>query len=154
MDSLTISICQAPIMDFHTRCLANYISESLSIQVIADLDIPWQERERRLDGGEINVCWICGLTYIRKVAKASPAIELLAAPVMQGERYQNRPIYFSDVVVHSDSPFQALEDLRGAAWAYNEPNSHSGYNIVRYALAMRNETSGFFSRVIESGAHQ
>jgi phosphonate transport system substrate-binding protein len=73
---------------------------------------------------------------------------------MQGERYQNRPIYFSDVVVHSDSPFQALEDLRGAAWAYNEPNSHSGYNIVRYALAMRNETSGFFSRVIESGAHQ
>jgi phosphonate transport system substrate-binding protein len=154
MDPLTISTCQAPNMDFLTYDLANYISQRLSIPVKTELDIPWQERDRRLDAGEIDVCWICGLPYIRKVAKPSPLIELLAAPVMQGERYQDRPIYFSDVVVRSDSRFQTLEDLRGAAWAYNEPGSHSGYNVVRYALALRNETSGFFSRVIESGAHQ
>ncbi len=141
-------------MDFLTRDLAGYISERLSIGVSAELDIPWQERERRLDAGEMDVCWICGLPYIRKVLIPSPVIELLAAPVMQGERYQNRPIYFSDVVVRSDSPFQALEDLRGHTWAYNEPGSHSGYNVVRYALALRHETSGFFGRVIESGAHQ
>ena len=141
-------------MDFLTRDLADYIAERLSIPVRNELDIPWQERERRLDAGEINVCWICCLPYIRKIAKPSPMIELLAAPVMQGERYQNRPIYFSDVVVRSDSAFQALEDLRGATWAYNEPGSHSGYNVVRYALAQRNETSGFFGRVIESGSHQ
>jgi phosphonate transport system substrate-binding protein len=154
VDSLTISTIQASNMDFFTRDLAGYISERLSIPVNIALDIPWQERERRLDAGEIDVCWICGLPYIRKVAKPSPMIELLAAPVMQGERYQGRPIYFSDVVVRSDSPFLALEDLRGATWAYNEPGSHSGYNIVRYTLALRNETSGFFGRVIESGAHQ
>jgi ABC-type phosphate/phosphonate transport system substrate-binding protein len=154
MDSLSISTCQAPDMDFLTRDLASYISERLSIRVSADLDISWQERQRRLDAGEIDVCWICGLPYIRKVSAPSPVIELLAAPVMQGERYQDRPIYFSDVVVRSDSPFQALEDLRGHTWAYNEPGSHSGYNVVRYALALRHETSGFFGRVIESGAHQ
>jgi phosphonate transport system substrate-binding protein len=141
-------------MDFLTRDLAGYIAERLSIPVIPDLDIPWQERERRLDAGEINVCWICGLPYIRKVAITSPVIELLAAPVMLGARYQDRPIYFSDVVVRSDSPFQTIEDLRGSTWAYNEPGSHSGYNVVRYALALRNETSGYFGRVIESGAHQ
>ena len=154
MDSLTISTIQAPNMDFLTRDLAVYISEHLSIPVNIELDIPWHERERRLDAGEIDVCWICGLPYIRKVAKPSPTIELLAAPVMQGERYLDRPIYFSDVVVRLASTFQALEDLRGATWAYNEPDSHSGYNVVRYALALRNETSGFFGRVIESGAHQ
>ncbi|MGD0002964.1 MAG: PhnD/SsuA/transferrin family substrate-binding protein [Anaerolineaceae bacterium] len=154
MDYLTISTCQASNMDFFTRDLAGYISKRLTIPVKVELDIPWQERERRLDIGEIDVCWICGLPYIRKVAKSSPVIELLAAPVMQGERYQDRPIYFSDVVVRDASHFQTLEDLRGTTWAYNEPDSHSGYNIVRYALAMRDENSGFFGRVIESGAHQ
>lgn len=141
-------------MDFFTRDLAGYISKRLSIPVKVELDIPWQERECRLDAGEIDVCWICGLSYIRKVAKSSPVIELLAAPVMQGERYQDRPIYFSDVVVRDASPFQNLEDLRGTTWAYNEPGSHSGSNVVRYALAMKDEISGFFGRVIESGAHQ
>jgi len=154
MDYLTISTCQAPNMDFFTHDLAGYISKRLTIPVKVELDIPWQERERRLDAGEIDVCWICGLPYIRKVAKSSPAIELLAAPVMQGQRYQDRPIYFSDVVVRDASPFQTLEDLRGTTWAYNEPSSHSGYNVVRYALAMRDEISGFFGRLIESGAHQ
>jgi len=141
-------------MDFLTDDLAGYISERLSIPVKTELEIPWQERDRRLDAGEIDLCWICGLPYIRKVAKPSPLIELLAAPVMQGERYQDRPIYFSDVVVRGESRFQTLGDLRGAAWAYNEPGSHSGYNVVRYALVLRDETAGFFGRVIESGAHQ
>jgi phosphonate transport system substrate-binding protein len=73
---------------------------------------------------------------------------------MQGARYQNRPVYFSDVVVHRESRFQTFADLRGASWAYNEPGSHSGYNVVRYHLATLGETSGYFGQVIESGAHQ
>jgi phosphonate transport system substrate-binding protein len=73
---------------------------------------------------------------------------------MAGSRYQDKPIYFSDVVVHRDSSFQCLADLRGASWAYNEPGSHSGYGVVRYALALQKESLGFFGRVIQSGAHQ
>jgi phosphonate transport system substrate-binding protein len=73
---------------------------------------------------------------------------------MEGRRYMNRPVYFSDVVVRSDSPFQTFADLRGARWAYNEPNSHSGYNVVRYHLATLGELHGYFGEVIESGAHQ
>jgi phosphonate transport system substrate-binding protein len=45
-------------------------------------------------------------------------------------------------------------DLRGASWAYNEPGSHSGYNVVRYHLATLGETSRYFGKVVESGAHQ
>jgi phosphonate transport system substrate-binding protein len=73
---------------------------------------------------------------------------------MRGKRYRNQPIYFSDVVVRSDSPFKELADLQGRSWAYNEPGSHSGYNVVRYHLALRGESSGFFGRAIQSGAHQ
>ncbi len=72
---------------------------------------------------------------------------------MQGARYQQRPIYFSDVVVHRDSPYFTFGDLRGATWAYNEPHSQSGYNVTRYHLARLGENRGYFGRVIEAGSH-
>jgi len=81
-------------------------------------------------------------------------IELLASPVLEGERYQDRPIYFSDVIVRRDSPFQTFADLRGRSWSYNDPDSHSGYNISRYRLVQLGETHGFFGRVVEAGFHQ
>ncbi len=154
MDPLVISTCMAPDMDFICRDLAGYLEARLGLPVEARIDLPWQERERLLDSRQIDLCWICGLPYVRKADQPTPAVAILAAPVMRGERYRSRPVYFSDVVVRRDSPFQALAGLRGAAWAVNEPGSHSGYNVVRYALAARGETGGFFGRVIESGAHQ
>ena len=78
----------------------------------------------------------------------------LVAPAMAWPRYQNRPIYFSDVVVRRDSPFHTFASLRGARFAYNEPGSFSGYAIVRHHLATLGEMSGYFGQVIESGAHQ
>lgn len=154
-NSLRLSTCMAPNMDFICRDMAKYLSRRLDIPVESRLDMPWQERERLLDEGEIDLCWLCGLPYVWKAERTSGRIEALAAPVMAGSRYQNRPIYFSDVVVRHDSPFETLEDLRGGSWAINEPGSHSGYNVVRYALAARGESGGnFFGRVIASGAHQ
>src|SRR5262249_3147324 len=77
-----------------------------------------------------------------------------AAPIMQGARYDGRAIYFSDVVVRHDSAFRAFADLRGAAWACNEPGSHSGYALTRCHLARQRQPHGFFSHMIEAGAHQ
>jgi len=74
--------------------------------------------------------------------------------VLMGARYGSRPIYFSDVIVHRDSPFQSFLDLRGRSWAYNEPLSHSGYGITRYHLVRLGETTGFFGKVVEAGFHQ
>jgi len=83
-----------------------------------------------------------------------PPVELLAAPVLEGERYQNRPIYFSDVIVRRGSDMVGgFEALRGRSWAYNDPFSHSGYNLTRYELIRRGETGGFFGRVVEAGSH-
>lgn len=81
-------------------------------------------------------------------------MELLAAPVLEGERFQGKPVYFSDVIVRRDSPFQTFADLRGRSWAYNEPNSHSGYNVVRYRLAQIGGQRGYFGRAVQSGFHQ
>ncbi|MFZ0488042.1 MAG: PhnD/SsuA/transferrin family substrate-binding protein, partial [Arenicellales bacterium] len=97
--------------------------------------------------------WICGLPYVRRVDRKFPCIELVAAPVMQHPRYQQRPVYFSDVVVRSDREYGCFTDLRGASWAYNETGSQSGYNITRYHLAALGESKGYFGRVIEAGSH-
>lgn len=103
-----------------------------------------------------DLAFICGLPYVlstRPRREASP-IEALVAPVLQGERFQGLPIYFSDVIVRRDSPFQSFADLRGSSWAYNEPLSQSGYGITRYWLAALGETHGYFGKVVEAGFHQ
>jgi phosphonate transport system substrate-binding protein len=88
------------------------------------------------------------------VEQREPPIELLAAPVLRGARYGGRPVYFSNVILRRDSRFRTFADLRGARWAYNEPNSHSGFGVVRYHLARLGEMSGYLGRVIKTGWHE
>jgi phosphonate transport system substrate-binding protein len=81
-------------------------------------------------------------------------IEPLVAPVLKGHRYENKPVYFSDVIVRRDSRFENFADLRGCSWAFNEPHSQSGYGIVRHHLVKCGETNGYFGRVVEVGYHE
>jgi phosphonate transport system substrate-binding protein len=101
-----------------------------------------------------EVCFVCSLPYVTFERRGLDLAVPVAAPVLEGERYGGRPIYFSDVIVHRDSPFLTFLDLRGRSWAYNEPLSWSGYGITRYHLAALGETNGFFREVVEAGFHR
>jgi phosphonate transport system substrate-binding protein len=103
---------------------------------------------------DADVCFVCGLAYIELCGPGKLPFVPIAAPVLHGERYGDRPVYYSDVIVHRDSPFQSFPDLRGATWCFNEPLSHSGYGVTRYHLARLGETGRYFGRVIEAGSHQ
>jgi phosphonate transport system substrate-binding protein len=140
--------------DATCRAIAHYIGRKLDLETRFVDGLPWQQRELMLDRGEIQLCWICGLPYVWKTETGESPLELCVVPVMRHARYGNSPVYFSDVIVHRDSLFETFDDLRGASWAYNERRSHSGYNVVRHHLAQLGEKSGYFGRVIESGAHQ
>ncbi len=153
-NELNITSCMAANADATCRAIAAYLGARLASPTRFVDDIGWEEREELFDRGQIHVCWICGLPYVWKADMDNAAIELCTAPVMQGARYGNRPVYFSDVVVHRDSRFKSFADLRGASWAYNERRSHSGYNVVRHHLSTLNEPTGYFSSAVESGAHQ
>ncbi|HRQ41720.1 MAG TPA: PhnD/SsuA/transferrin family substrate-binding protein [Chloroflexota bacterium] len=153
MTPLTITTCQADNTFGLTQRLANYLAVRLHIPCICVEDVPWPERYRLIDSGDITIGWICGLPYVKQADRPEPGIDLLATPVMAGERYGARPCYFSDVVVRHDSGWQRFSDLHGASRAVNEPGSHSGYNIVRYTLAAMGADGRFFSRVIMSGSH-
>ncbi len=149
-----ITTIQAQNSNFVIEKIAEYIGRTLGVRTEFIIEPTWSEREAQLDNGAIDLGWICGLPYVLKADLESPTVELLVAPVMQAARYHDKPVYYSDVVVHVDSHFQTFADLRGASWAYNEPNSQSGYNITRYHLSKLGELHGYFGNVVEAGAHQ
>lgn len=149
---LKLASCMAENSESVCEGVASYIEDQLGIGAEYVTGIPWQERERLFDRGAIQILWLCGLPYVHKADLVENDIELLAVPVPSAARYQARPVYFSDVVVRYDRPFRSFADLRGTSWAYNEPRSHSGFNVVRWHLA---DMGGgdFFGAVVESGAH-
>lgn len=152
-DALTLATCQAHNTVPVCQALADYLGERLTTPVTFLSGVDWRDCYHGIGTGAISLGWICGRPYTRLIDEKHAPIRLLAAPVMAGERYGGRPIYFSDVVVRADSPYHQFGDLRGASWAYNEPGSQSGYTITQYRLAMLGEGGGFFGRVVASGAH-
>src|SRR5450631_1513031 len=62
--------------------------------------------EGRLAGG-----FICGLIYTHLTRNSIAPVELSAAPLLLGQRYEQKACYFSDIVVRRDSPFASLADL-------------------------------------------
>jgi phosphonate transport system substrate-binding protein len=101
-----------------------------------------------------EVCFVCSLPYVTFERRGLDLAVPVAAPVLEGERYWGRPIYFSDVIVRRDSQYRSFHDLRGRSWAYNERLSWSGYGITRYHLVTLGETDGFFGKVVEAGFHR
>jgi len=153
MQVLKLASCMAE----NTEALCSAIAEIIEIETGISTEyvsgIPWQERERLFDLGDIQILWLCGLPYVDKADLADSGMVLLAVPVPSGRRYHGRPVYYSDVVVRRNSSFESFVDLRGSAVAYNEPRSHSGFNVVRAYLAEFGQTQGFFGSAVESGAH-
>jgi phosphonate transport system substrate-binding protein len=140
----------APNMLSVYRFMLDYVSKKLGYEI--ELKVGTDYRQVF----QVDLVFICGLPYVLYTSPhfAHSPIEAITAPVLQHERFQNRPIYFSDVIVHRNSPFQSFADLRGCSWAYNESQSQSGYGITRYCLVQKGETNGYFREVVQSGFHQ
>jgi ABC-type phosphate/phosphonate transport system substrate-binding protein len=108
----------------------------------------------QLRNADVDFAFVCGLPYVRLKREDPAAVEAIAAPIVQGERYEKRPVYFSDVIVPAHSSAAVFGDLRGRSWAYNEPDSHSGYLITLSTLVEMGETPAFFERWEMTGFHQ
>lgn len=137
---LRFATCQAPNAEAQFAEIVSFLGKQLGIETEVVDSPDWQTREAVIFNGEIQVGWVCGLPYVLEADQPGSQIELLAAPVMASGRYLGQPVYFSDVVVRAGSGFSSFEDLAGVRWAYNEPHSHSGYNITGYMLARRGLT--------------
>ncbi len=153
MEAITLTTCQAQCTEEIVSAVSAFLSRRLGIQTRLIEDIPWQARMGQIAEGGIDVGWICGSYYSKLAGKRDPVVELLAAPIMAQPRYRGQPVYFSDVIVKMDSPYERFDDLRGTTFAFNEPGSVSGYWTMRYYLARIGAVDGFFGRFAESGGH-
>lgn len=92
---------------------------------------------------DLGCAFMCGWPFDR----AEPKPTLLAAPVPSPKRYGGEAIYFTDIVVRSDSPFETLEDTFGGVVGWTLEDSHSGYNALRhYLLAHREARPTLYSK--------
>jgi ABC-type phosphate/phosphonate transport system substrate-binding protein len=78
--------------------------------------------------------------------------------------YSQLPVYYSQLFVHNQSPYQTFSDLFGARLAYNDDSSLSGYYCLLFYLqsaatvALSTSPSSsllpYFSIQITTGSHQ
>ena len=153
MKPLILTTCLGENTEPICTAVSEYLSTHLQRPIRFENSIPWPERSRRLDTGEIEIGWICGLLYVQKVGNTAVPLSLLAAPIMAGDEYQQQPIYTSKIIVHQDSKFQTFADLCGTQFAINEPNSYSGNVVVQAHLANLGETGDYFEAVVATGSH-
>jgi ABC-type phosphate/phosphonate transport system substrate-binding protein len=106
--------------------------------VIARADVPMALLEHGFptpindlwDRDDLGCVFMCGWPFAERAVRP----RILAAPVPSPARYGGRPVYFSDLVVRDDSPFQTIEDTFGKRVAYTVEDSHSGYSALRHHL--------------------
>jgi len=99
--------------------------------------------------GELLLSQTCGYPLTHALAGV---VELVATPVYSADGCSGAD-YASLIVIAEDNPAAALKDLRGAVCAYSMRDSHSGYNVLRAAVAPLARGEAFFSRIVESGGH-
>jgi len=74
-------------------------------------------------------------------------VPLFDVPGTKGKLYSSR------FIVAADSDIQTIADSRGRVAAMNNPDSNSGMNVFRRAVAEVSAAAQFFDRVVTSGGH-
>lgn len=118
---------------------AQYLSVKLERPVEFVRRRSYREVMDLLESGELEFAWICGYPFVQK--RDPEFLELLAVPAYKGE-----PLYHSFIIVHRDSPYQTLDDLKGKVFAFSDPASNSGFLYPQSVLAARLETPESFFR--------
>lgn len=59
----------------------------------------------------------------------------------------------SFIIVAKDTPFTTLAELKGHRAAMNNPDSNTGMNLLRHAVAPLARDGRFFDEVVETGGH-
>lgn len=135
--------------------ISDYIGERTKLDTEFLTGLSYSTVNAMVEDGATDVAFVCGYPYILSHDKGeSPKMKLLAAPVMESELYEDKPVYYSYVIVHKDSAVETFEDLKAKRWVYNDKTSNSGYNMPRAKMVEIGETDGFFSEVLHSGSHE
>jgi ABC-type phosphate/phosphonate transport system substrate-binding protein len=114
------------------------------VELVSPTDLPsfWQR-------DDVLLTQTCGYPYMKTLrGKAA----LLATPCYDFPGCEGAD-YSSVIIVRAGSDIQSLGEARGRIAAANEPQSNSGMNVLRHAVALLGGQGGFFGEVNWTGSH-
>ncbi len=123
--------------------VTRHLSESLGIECSLDFETRYSGPQPEDDpdpftAGEVDLGFMCAPAYQwLRDRPSNPVVLVPAAPVFEHEQEPTKPVYFSEILVRTDSPARKAEDLIDAKWVYNDPCSWSGYYSVRDRFGAR-----------------
>jgi phosphonate transport system substrate-binding protein len=127
--------------------LLDYLSRRLERPVQLVQRQTYAEVNDMVRVGQVDLAFVCGGAYVE--GQREFGMELLVAPQMNGGT-----VYYSYLIVPSDSPARGLSDLRGTVFAFSDPLSNSGRLAPAYQLLQLGATpETFFSRTIFTYSH-
>uniref|UniRef100_A0A0B7A2M0 Solute-binding protein family 3/N-terminal domain-containing protein n=1 Tax=Arion vulgaris TaxID=1028688 RepID=A0A0B7A2M0_9EUPU len=93
--------------------------------------------------------------YLRLKAQGQTQMELCpAAPVYKHPMAQDRPVYFSEIIINSsnEKKYKSIRDLKGCSWTYNNEDSVSGNLVVlKYLKSALRTNAVYFGNIVPSG---
>ena len=117
--------------------MIQYISRSLRGNVKIIQRRSYQEINELIKNNEIDFAFVCGGAYID--GNSEFGMKILVAPEVNGNT-----TYHSYIIVHNNSNYTNLIDLRGKKFAFSDPLSNSGKLYPTYRLYLINETPDSF----------
>lgn len=117
--------------------MIRYISRSLGGNVKIIQRRSYQEINDLIKNNEIDFAFVCGGAYID--GNSEFGMKILVVPVVLGNTTYN-----SYIIVHNNSNYTSLTDLRSKKFAFSDPLSNSGKLYPAYRLFLMNETPDSF----------
>jgi len=129
------------------RQLIDYLSDRLGRKIDPIDPGNYAETNRLLETGKADFAFVCGGPYVSGHDRFG--LELLVAPVIKG-----KTVYYSYLIVPSESTARNLSDLRGKSFAFTDPQSNSGKLVPTAMLARIGQTpEQFFSMTTYTYGH-
>ncbi|OWV78565.1 phosphate ABC transporter substrate-binding protein [Rhizobium sp. N122] len=149
--SIAMYVTSKPLADATAELwsfLRRYLSQAGLTDLPKTLDrtVAYDEAWLRPD---LLLSQTCGYPFARRLRGK---VRLVATPVYDYPGCDG-PLMRSFIIVRTESPLRSLEDLRGTTAAINSPDSNSGSNLFRAAVAPLAREGRFFGRIIETGSH-
>ncbi len=127
--------------------LLDYLGEKLGKNIVLKQRKTYQEINELLGRGEVDLAFVCSGPYV--VGKDRHDLQLLAAPEVNGSHFYN-----AYLIVNKNSRFNELEDLRGKAFAFTDPDSNTGKLAPSFWLkAIGEKPETFFGSFIYTYSH-
>jgi len=127
--------------------VVQYLGKKLGMPAEMVHRTTYDEIDVMLEDGLVDVAFICSSPYVIDSDKFG--VELLVAPLVNEE-----PFYHSNIIVHKESTFDIIDDLKDQSFAFVDPKSNTGRLYPTYALAKKHKTpETFFSSTVYSYSH-